>query len=391
MSRFNLDISIMEQLFPFHFVCDENGQMIQRGPSLNKLLQDNKTDPYFDEVFEVMRPARLRFHALVQRPGSELISVKMPKTRAEFMGQIINLGSSYFRLFVLTLVVQDADELANLNLDFNDFAAQDPIFDYLMLLQTQRRAIRQADESNRKLAEAHRTAVHASETKSRFLANMSHELRTPMNGILGMGSILLDTGLNDEQADYLKTLMTSAEAMLGLVNDILDLSKIEAGFVNLEVAPVNLKDLFAEVLEAVRPMAMKKDLQVGVIVQSTVPKIIQADRARLRQVILNLIGNAIKFTSKGSVSVTCGLANDATDTLCIKVKDTGIGMSPETLRQLFTPFVQADNSMTKRCEGTGLGLSICKRLVEAMGGTIAAHSVLGEGSEFSVTMKLSAP
>jgi signal transduction histidine kinase len=384
-----LDISILDRLFPFFFVTGSEGKVVYIGPSLKKLISNAAPRDSFDELFHIHRPANVGFADLSKTRDGEMVVLRMISPKVELMGQIIPIRQAGINLFIMNLVVQDADELTELRLDFNDFAIQDPIFDYLMLLQTQRRAIRQADEANIKLKEAHSIAVRASETKSQFLANMSHELRTPMNGLLGMASILLDTPLSEEQRDYVQTLISSGETLLALVNDILDLSKIEAGFVHLDVKAVGIRELLDEVHATVLPMSQKKGLSVEVTVDHSVPLEIITDRLRLRQVILNLVGNAVKFTLHGSVKVSVDLnAEDGANKLRVRIKDSGIGMSQETLAQLFSPFVQGDSSMTKKFEGTGLGLSICKKLVEAMDGKIEVKSEPGLGSEFTVHLKL---
>ena len=389
MARLSFDLGILEKLFPFFFIADQDGQFVAVGPTMKKLMSIGNVATCFDSTFEIARPAEYTYKTLIQKSGSEMVVLKMRSPRAEVMGQILDLAGTSYKLFIVNLVVQDADELTDLQLDFNDFAIQDPIFDYLMLLQTQRRAIRQADEANRKLADAHQIAVQASETKSRFLANMSHELRTPMNGIIAMASILQETVLSEDQQDYVKTLITSGESMLALVNDILDLSKIEAGFVDLKLASFSISELLKEITATVQPTVLKKNLSMDVFIDPAVPETIHGDRMRLRQVMLNLVGNAVKFTETGSVTVTLESVDGSTEhqVLRFTVKDSGIGMSQETIAQLFSPFVQGDNSMTKKFEGTGLGLSICKRLIEAMEGTIEVQSSLGNGSEFVVTVK----
>lgn len=390
MSSFPLDIGILDKLFPFFFILNEDGKFARMGPSVQKLLGPSASGLAFHEAFRVVRPAGAGLHELFTSNGSEMINLQTRSPKATLMGQVLPMENSNYRLFVMNLVVQDADELNDLNLDFNDFAIQDPIFDYLMLLQTQRRAIRHADELNKKLETAHQVAIRASEVKSQFLANMSHEMRTPLNGLLAMSSILLETNLDVDQRDYVQTLMTSGESLLLLVNDILDLSKIEAGFVELDTAEFDLMGVFKEIQDTVSPIVKKKKLRFDVEMADSVPAIAKGDRGRLRQIILNLVGNAVKFTKKGFVRVQVDAApqDSATFKLMVRVQDTGIGMGPETLAQIFSPFVQGDSSMTKKFEGTGLGLSICKKLAEAMQGQITVTSKEGEGSTFSLTVVL---
>jgi signal transduction histidine kinase len=388
MSKIQIDLSIIDKLFPFHFVANHDGGILEMGSTIAKLMKPAESqEVLFSNYFSILKPVETSFSELMKDEISAMVILQMKKPSAQFMGQVIKVPGKDLKLFVINLVVQSPDELTGLGLDFNDFAIQDPIFDYLMLLQTQRRAIKQADEANAKIVEAHRVAVKASEAKSQFLANMSHELRTPMNGILGMASILQDTELNDDQKDYVQTLVTSGEAMLGLINDILDLSKIEAGFVKIENTKFELEPLINEVYNTVIPTVHKKGIAFEVSISESVPKSIFSDRARLRQVILNLVGNAVKFTLKGGVKVT--IDSDA-GIVKVRVSDTGVGMNKETLSQLFSPFVQGDSSMTKKFEGTGLGLAICKKLVEAMEGKIEVKSKEGEGSLFTFSFSANA-
>lgn len=384
MSQIKIDLGVIEKLFPFFFVTDNRGVLLHAGPSLTK-LGSNWEGSSFSDLFHVERPAQGSFSTLSSGPLNEMVIFRLKTCDAKFMGQVMDLEGGKFKIFITNLVVQDADELTALKLDFNDFAIQDPIFDYLMLLQTQKRAIRQADESNKKLELAHAVAVKASETKSQFLANMSHELRTPMNGLLGMAEILKGTPLNDEQKDYLNTVISSGEAMLALINDILDLSKIEAGHIQLDCAEVQLSNMLKDIEQTVYPTVTKKGLDFRLLIAPDVPARIFTDPVRLRQVILNLVGNAVKFTLRGTVSVEVKLLSTQENQANIQftVCDTGVGMSPDTLKKIFAPFVQGDSSMTKKFEGTGLGLSISKKLVQAMGGTISVQSKENIGSTFS--------
>lgn len=258
---------------------------------------------------------------------------------------------------------------------------------------TQRTLAEEALEaSNRALEDARARAEEADRAKSQFLAVMSHELRTPLTGVIGMVDLLRDTALDREQAGYAETLKTSAQSLLTLLNDILDLSKIEAGGLELEEIDFDLVDLLSSVLALYRVRAQAAQTDLDLAIAPDVPRFLRGDPTRLRQILLNLIGNAVKFTPAGRVAVRVALDSPPTEGLCVRfeVTDTGIGISPAQQARLFQPFVQADASTTRKYGGTGLGLAICRRLAEAMGGSIGVTSALGAGSTFTVRVPMQA-
>jgi PAS domain S-box-containing protein len=243
------------------------------------------------------------------------------------------------------------------------------------------------------LRRAKEAAEEAARAKGIFLATMSHELRTPMNGVLGCTQLLKDTSLTDQQRQLIETMHRSAEALLTLVNDILDFSKIEAGKMTLEVANVNLRALIGDVMTLAEGLASQKGLMLEVSIAPDVPEEFRGDPIRLRQILFNLVGNAIKFTKQGGITVTVSLKpipSDSADGVVLQwsIRDTGIGLTSEQQAQLFKAYSQAEASTARKFGGTGLGLMICRQLVELMSGTIMVESVFGEGSTFRYTTHL---
>ena len=243
------------------------------------------------------------------------------------------------------------------------------------------------------LLEARQTALESVRFKSEFMANMSHEIRTPMNAIIGMTDMLTETAMTPEQREYTGIIHQAGETLLQIINDILDFSKIEAGKFQLENVPFDLRDTVESILQMLAPRAQTRGTDLGCLIQQTIPSRIQGDPTRLRQVITNLVGNAVKFTEKGAVTVKIDpeTTQDGKNVLRFQVVDTGIGISPEGLKKLFQAFSQADGSTSRKYGGTGLGLAISKNLIELMGGEIGVESQPGRGSTFWFTLPLNLP
>ncbi len=244
-----------------------------------------------------------------------------------------------------------------------------------------------ARATERALEEAREQAEAASRAKSRFLAVVSHEVRTPLNGILGMTHLLMETPLSQEQQTYARAVKSSGEALLGLIEEILDFSKIEAGKIELENAPFDPAELVTEIVELLSPRAQAKGIEIAAQFPEDLPRTVSGDAARLRQVLLNLAGNAVKFTDRGGVAV---IVERAGELIKFFVRDTGPGIDADAKARIFEEFEQGDSTLARRHGGTGLGLAIASRIVERMGGEIALSGNAGGGTEFRFAVRLPA-
>jgi len=281
------------------------------------------------------------------------------------------------------------DELGELSRVFNEMLETVQNRDAALARSHTELEGRVADRTS-ELRQAKELAERATASKSEFLAAMSHEIRTPMNGVIGMASLMAETPLSSEQTEYTRGIQTSAEALLGIINDILDFSKIEAGKLDLEPMPFNLRESLEELIDLVKFRAQEKRIYLQLRIDPAVPVMVVGDPGRIRQILMNFLINAIKFTLQGGVLLNVEMQDADAGRLHFMVEDTGIGLANDKLNIIFDEFTQADASTTRRFGGTGLGLSICRRLARLMGGEVSACSVEGQGSVFSLMVALPA-
>lgn len=387
-------LSIIQKLFPFHVLVGADGGIVHVGKSMAKVMPDAVGRPFL-ERFEVQRP-KLSTMDEVRAHQDELVLVGIRGTKLQLRGQFMQLASGETVLACAPRIV-DQTSVWSWPVGIPDFAPHDGSADYAMVIEATNmqlndleRLVSTLQEKERAERELRRVAEYANRTKTNFLANISHEIRTPMTAILGYAELLRDPSIDPaERADYVETVRRNGDHLLAIINDILDLSKIEAGRFDIDLGDVVVPDVVRDVVRLLQVRAISQGVTLTHVVEGDAPRTpVRSDPVRIRQVLLNIVGNAVKFTEQGGVRVVVSAVprGNRMETT-VAVHDTGCGIPPEILPSLFEPFCQSDNSYTRRHGGTGLGLAISKRLAGLLGGRIEVASEPKRGSVFTFTFE----
>ena len=379
-----LDDAELAMLFPAYIRLDLNGRVTAAGPSILEHAGANLIGSTFFSHFGVERPARIDGVDALRSHGRPLIVRTLSPQPQRLRGIPLARRDGVWLMLGHIPDIEKVDSGPQLR--FSDFSPTDGTLDMLLAAEMRAGLLDEARTLAAALREQKKAAEQANMAKSAFLATMSHEIRTPMNGVLGLASILAGTELSVEQKEILDVMISSGELLMDILNDVLDLSKIEAGQIDIETTTYNLPALAQAARVLFSPLAATKGLELRMNVAAPEPYC-EGDPVRIRQILVNLISNAIKFTDSGQVTVEMSVIDQPEgQILRMSVADTGIGMSSEAIEKLFQPFIQADSSTTRRFGGTGLGLAIAKRLCQQMNGGIRVESRLGRGSRFLVEL-----
>lgn len=372
-----LDPEVFSASFPFSFVVGADGELELVGAGLKRRLEGALS---IESAFEILAPARCEgLHEVAAKPGSTVI-LRVAGSSLELRGQAFYLDAGERYAVIASPVARSLDQIRESGLQLVDFPPSDPTPDLLLSMQATKTALNDARALSSRLEKALHEARSAVAAKSRFLAVMSHEIRTPMNGLGSMVDLLQRSNLRDDQADLVETIDECARTLHVLVDDILDLSRLEANSVQLEARAYEPIGVVQQAARLFHSKADEKGLALEVRSEGAVPECVVGDPHRVRQVLMNLLGNALKFTERGGVQVT--LTAPSAGVLEVAVADTGPGIGEAAQASLFKPFTQADSSTTRTHGGTGLGLSISQELARAMGGDVDLVASSPSGSTF---------
>ena len=379
-----LDAEALGRLFPFHLVLDRQLAIRSAGAVLQRVLPALAPPAAFSDHFTLRRPQlALDFATLAAHTRTIFLLAARAAPDLILKGEMIPVHEGAALAFIGTPWITDLTALPRLKLTASDFPVHDSVSDFLVLIQAQKTALEDARKLADQLGEARDAALKASRVKSEFLANMSHELRTPLNAIIGFSEMLSAETLGAlprQYRNYADYIRTSGVMLLDLINDLLDLSRIEAGQYVLEESEVAVAPAVAECLAVITADAQRKGLELAL---EPGPRnlLLRADLRAIKQIVLNLLSNAVKFTERGGIRVEVDPGRQGLD---LRVTDTGIGIDPIVIPQLFEPFRQGHVGLSRKYGGSGLGLSICRNLVELHGGTIALTSEIGKGTTATV-------
>ena len=398
--RYGFGPALVDLTFPFHFVINAQLRLVQLGPSIQKLLPDSCIDAELGTFFSVHRPRGASIETLVERQDQVLILLLKEHAGLAFRGQLVEIAEKTYA-FLGAPWVKDLAALTEAGLRLKHFALHDPVADYLTALHSMRSALADANTLRdalqtskadlevqaQKLAKivlenkgARERAEFANRAKTEFLANVSHEIRTPMSAINGFADLLIERGLTEEmRREFVERIRQNGEHLLSIINDLLDLSRIEHDSISFEARPVSSHGIAQEVFELLSESARRKGLSLELHSSVQPKEQIMTDPSRVRQVLINLVGNAIKFTQEGWVRLQVDRDDDQ---VVFAVADSGMGVPEKMRTAIFAPFTQVDGSNARSRGGTGLGLTISRRIAVLLDGSLEITRTTPEGATF---------